>query len=308
MGRAEDEARWDETLRRIPISRIRPPRFQLKEVNKFRVEYAYDRDNLESAGPLNSILVSYEGSDDGGPWYECIDGWERTTIERDLGSTEINATVRHNVTNQERRAWSIMAQGSQYGTTALQKAQQLRRMIESDPSLTQTKLAKSLGCSTATLSSLLRLDLLIDEAKLLLQRGEITVSNAILLSRIPTHEQSEFLEAAKLPQQEFKDIALPYCQKATVTRRRKNLERRLNQEFVPVERLRRPNSILLEIGRQEAAKALVEGLTPLEAFTEGLRWTLRIDKREVEKQKAAFDKKQKQIREEQLRRLRGGTM
>lgn len=309
MGRIEDNERWQEKLEFIPLDRIRPPRYLLKKINVLAPGYSYDVENFTSAGVLNSILVSYEGTDEKGlPIYECIDGWERVCIERYLRfSTDIKATIRHNVTNSERKFWSINAQGSQHGTSKADYAQQLKRIIEADPNLSRPEIAKRLGWSVQQVTDRLSLTNLIPEAEEAMDRGRISMWHGIYLGKLSPALQKMLLpKALKLGIKQFREEIVFYRARKT----RKTLSQQMEAEFYPIPSVpKRWSQAEAELVNKKQTPQVLDGITSLEeAFQEGIRWVYRMNRAEVKKQKDAWEKKQAKIVEEQERRKRSINM
>lgn len=300
-----DRERWNETTDHIKVASIRQPRYLLRNINTMKIGFLMDADSMRESGKLASVLVSYEGEDaNGEPVYECINGWKGVHIARLLNDETIPAIIRHNVRDDERMLWSIQANRSEYETSPMEFARQLERWVATqEEGLTQSEMAKRVGCGDSTISEYLSLNKLITEAQAEVERGRISVGKARILSRVPQEDQAKFIPPAiELNLADFKALAEPYIRTVRANRKRSRLAKRLGARALPEPVWRGRQPTVHEIANPRAAKRLSKGLTPEEAFTEGVRWTVQLDKESLAKLEKHLAEKDRQAEEEHKRR------
>lgn len=182
-------------IKKIPLSQIQNPEYALREAQVESPNFLELKDSIAKHGILLNLLVKEIGEDS----YGLIDGLQRFTALKMLhpdGKVEVPCRVIE--ANEAQLAeLQIIANGVRVETSPIQFTQQLRRILNSNPTLSKAQLAERLNMSVKWLEDRLNLDNLSDAAKSLVDEGKIRLTYAFTLSKLqPKSEQDEFLQQA----------------------------------------------------------------------------------------------------------------
>lgn len=235
----------------------------------------------------NSEEVSY---------YEIIDGLQRTTIAKDLGLEKIPAII-GDLTDDQVLEAQIMANIHRVETLPSEYTDQLIRILKRNPTMTEAELATKLGKSTSWIIERLNLSRIKDERiKKLVDCGDIKLSNAYALSRLPEQFQAEMIDQAlTLTPAEFLPIVIKRAQEIKEANRKGKDPTK--QEFSPVAMLQKIGAIKTEQTNNTVAQMYVQQLglkgKEADAFIKGAKlmmdWVLHVDPISIEEQKKKFD-------------------
>lgn len=178
----------------INVADVSLPEYALREAQADSPEFLRLKDDIGKKGLLFPILVKeLPTSTADSPKYGLIDGLQRFTIAKMLGWTTIPAMVL-DLDEAEIAETQIIANAVRVTTTPAQFSTQLRRILNSNPSLTRDELAKRLSMSVSWLDDRLSLNNLTEKAAKLVDEGRIQLSKAFALSKLPKQNQDDFLE------------------------------------------------------------------------------------------------------------------
>lgn len=283
---------------KLPIDEIEIDSIGLRsEVNKDDERYKGLVASMDANGLMNSINVRKLSTGK----FAVIDGLHRFTAAKELGWTEISTNYFPNVKPEEVAYRQIVGNFHRLETRPVEFRDHLRRILSSEPMLTQTELANRLSMPPSMVSSLLSLDKLTPKAEKLVASGKVAAANAYFLARLEDpEEQDHFLERAQtLPANEFG--ALVNERKQQLNRQKRALrdtEQVGEHEFQPV--MRKTAEIKAKFA--ELARLLRD--TPPEdregilqnnsldfqvGMFMGIAYTLKLDPATLEQRKAAFE-------------------
>lgn len=274
----------------IPVDKIVDPPVALRPVRTDTTEFGELKRSMVENGLSNSILV--RPTADGN--YERVEGGHRLTAARELGWETIPAIVRdmdhaQALTAQFSNAVYIPTQRTEY-------AKQLLRLQKEYPGITMPGLAKIVGKSIRWIQEQLLLNNLQKKIKPMVDRGEISASNAYDLAKLPTHRQYPLLkQAILLSNKQFKPLVAEQVRELLVEARDRNSNRRLAAEecpeFVPTLYGRSFATIRRELVNNREGAAVIAATNPqtlLEAFELGVAWSVHLDPVSVEIQREDF--------------------
>lgn len=191
------EAATEKGIRKdLPISQISVPEYALREAQTDSPEFLRMKDSMAKIGLLFNVVVKkLANSTPENPLYGLIDGLQRFTAAKMLGWDTIPVVI---VDADEAMIaeLQIIANAVRVTTTPAQFSTQLRRILNSNPGLSQDELAARLSMSVGWLKDRLSLNNLSEKAATLVDEGRIQLSKAFNLAKLPKANQDEFLEEA----------------------------------------------------------------------------------------------------------------
>ena len=177
-------------LREVPVSSLRPNRFQPRQ--------AFDEESLGAlaasiaeVGVLQPVLVRPIGDEDGRPVYELIAGERRWRAAKRIGLATLPAIVR-DVTDLASMEQAVVENLHRRDLNPLEEAAAYQELLQ-DFGLTHEKLATRVGKSRATVTNLLRLLQLPPTVQKLVRDGALAEGHARALLGLATPAQIELL-------------------------------------------------------------------------------------------------------------------
>ncbi len=177
-------------LREVPVSSLRPNRFQPRQ--------AFDEESLGAlaasiaeVGVLQPVLVRPIGDEDGHPVYELIAGERRWRAAKRIGLATLPAIVR-DATDLASMEQAVVENLHRRDLNPLEEAAAYQELLQ-DFGLTHEKLAKRVGKSRATITNLLRLLQLPPTVQKLVRDGALAEGHARALLGLATPAQIEML-------------------------------------------------------------------------------------------------------------------
>jgi len=273
-------------LQNIPTNLIVDPWVRLRPVKKGSIEYLEMKTSIEELGLLSAIAVrpSRRKPDH----FEVIDGLYRTSCMRDLHQPEIPCIIKHDITDDQVLALQIQANAIRRETTPTQYARQLKRIQKAKPGITLRQISSLVNKEPLWVRRQLGLLTLGRDTQKSVDRGEIPLCNAYMLSLLPSILRVDYLDQAKtMPCKEFKALAASTikCYKEAI--KDGKLEAFHETEFRAQAYLRSLKEVQAEVDHKaEAALVLVTAgcKTAMEGWMEALRWALHLDERSVAEQ------------------------
>ena len=283
-------------LRRIPISQIRENPVALRTVNRQSEEYLGLVASMREKGFLGAITVrprkDPESSEE---YYELIDGLHRFSAAKDAGIGEIGVDIVPLNEDQVLEA-QIMANIHKVETRPVEYSQQLKRILARNPLMTEAELANRWGKSPQWIAQRLGLNK-IDNAQVveLINNGQISLSNAYALAKLPPAEIPNFIDRAiTQPPDEFIPVI---NQRAKEIKEAKRAGQDASKsEFQAVAFIRKIKELKAELETPTAGPEIISKLkvkNPVEGFALGVAWALHSDPVSLEVQKADYDAREK---------------
>ncbi|MCA9073331.1 MAG: ParB/RepB/Spo0J family partition protein, partial [Planctomycetaceae bacterium] len=268
----------------IALSQIDPPIALLRMVDKGSVEYLELHDSVADVGYLCSISVRPTPGTPGR--YQIIDGVHRYSVGVDLGFETIPAIIKENVTDED--VLLMQLQGNAVGkeTEPIEYASRLRRILHSNPSMTLAELGGKINKSAAWVKNRLSLLRLKAQYHKYVDRGEMPLGSALMLSKLPPRFQPDFVERALLlPAKDFKRIAAQAITEYRESVQQGKLESLTEKDWQPKPYLRPLNRVCRERDERLNGSLVImkEGCqTPLDGFYAAIDWVLNMDSASVE--------------------------
>jgi hypothetical protein len=183
-------------------------------------------------------------------------------------------------------------------TRPVEYTQQLRRILKSNPDLTEAELAGRLGKSTKWLQDRLGLTKISDtKIQQLVDDGKITLSNAYSLAKLSADDQVEFVDRAiAMPQDEFQSQVNARVKEVREARQRG--ENAQPAVFEPRAFLQKVQAFKSEMETGSVGQRLTQGLSSAaEGFARAVEWALHLDPESVAEQREQ-DEVRRKAREE----------
>lgn len=275
----------------IPVASIRTNNVMLRGAELDNPQFVALMDSIRQYGVMTPIQVRpLKDADTGAEYYGIVNGMQRWTASKELGLDDIPAIITSE-TDYDVLKKQIILNSVQVDTKPVEYTRQLRRLLESDPSLTITALAAQLNKGTEWLNQRLSLTKLPKEIADLVDEGRIVVLNGIQLAALPEELRSEYIAMAQIT---------PVSEFAAIVKQRREAYREANrtnrpevEAFKPVARIRKfsdirdaSNSVLSEV--ISAANAT----SPLEIAKAIQLWVVQLDPVSVATQEKAFNEQQ----------------
>jgi ParB family chromosome partitioning protein len=263
----------------IALSLIRENPVALRAVNKKDPAYAELVDSIRDRGVLNPVSVREQVDPvTNETYYGLIDGLHRFTASKDAGLDAIPAYVKNMDDGQVEEA-QIIANAQKIETKFVEYSKQIQRILVRNPLMTVMQLSKLLNKSPQWVGDRLGLLKLAPSIQPLVDGGDIVLSNAYALAKLPEDEQLEFLQAAQVEQPTEFCPRVQERVKAIRDAKRKgaNAEK---IEFQPTAFLQKLGDFKDEYENLSVGRVLLQKFSvtdPLEAWKMGIAWALHLD-------------------------------
>lgn len=289
-------------LEKIPLKLIRENTEALRtQVDKEDEQYKGLVDSVKNHGIMNPISVrEIIDPATNEMLYGLVDGLHRFNAAMDAGLSEIPAQI---TTMDEANLVEAQILGNVHKieTKPVQYTKALLRILGSNPLLTLTELAARLSRSTTWLTERLQLVKLTEAIQKLVDSGELTLTNAYALTKLPPDKQNELLQQA-LGQSPAAFVPLATNVLKEVQAAKREGRKSETQTFKPVERLQRLPAIRdqkdLAVSSPDTspivASAKKHGIkTVADAIAFALKWVLHADPDSVAADEAQWNADQK---------------
>lgn len=290
-------------LRKVNIADIRENQVALRTVDKQSEKYLGLVASIKEKGFFGAIVVRPQRDPETTEeFYELVDGLHRFCAAKDAGVKEINVDVVA-LDQDQMLETQIMANFHKIETKPAEYSAQLRRILARNSMMTITDLAGKLGVSPTFIQQRLGL-LKIDNPKILklIDDGEIKLSNAFSLAKLPAQEQDQWIEKAMT--ESFDEFG------PAINARIKELREAARTgtdaapaAFSPVAHLRKMKEIKEEVDKREIVKVLASKAESKEdAAALGIAWVLHLDPDSIAAQQAKWEQQQKEQAENKRKR------
>ena len=276
----------DDQFKSIPTKLIIDPWVLLRPVMAGSIDYLEMRTSIEEFGLLSSIAVRPSRRKPN--YFEVIDGMWRTSCMRELDKPEIPCIIKHNITDDQVLALQIQANAIRPETTPTQFARQLKRIQKGRPGITLRQISSLVNKDPLWVRRQLGLLSLDKETQLSVDRGEICLGNAYMLSMLPSRLRSEYIDLSKTMQvKAFKSLTAVVIKGFKEAVKTGRMETFFETEFKPQAYLRSLKEVQAEVEHSSDAGltlAATSCKTPIEGWVEALKWALHLDKHSIEEQ------------------------
>lgn len=285
------------------LIRVNP--VSLRTVQRSSEKYEGIKASMRQEGFVGAIEGRLAVDEETGETYvEVINGLQRFTAATEVGIEAIPVDIR-DADDAKALELQLMMNFHRVDTKPSEYSEHMRRMLDLNPRMTEAELAKKLGVGTKFVKD--RLDLLsIKDERItaLIDNGDINLSNAYALARLPVDEQGDWLEqAVALDVGEFVPKVTERV-KAIKEEQRAGRKAAGPAAWAPTPHMRRINELKEAIESDRTIKALVKTLPEdaslNEAVALGIKFTMHLDPASVAEQKAKHDaiKEQAEARKE----------
>jgi ParB/RepB/Spo0J family partition protein len=289
-----------ETVLQIPMDKILPSYILLRMVDKRSMSYLELRDSIKESGLLNSICVRTSTRQEG--FYEIVDGMYRYSCCKDLNYNTIPAIITE-ANDAKVLILQIQANAVRANTTPVEYANQIKKLFIADSGMTFATLSNELKKSPAWIKKTLGLLNLTPPLATRVDRGEIPLTSAYMLAKLPKWlQQDEEENAIVMPVKEFCRI----CQDRLIDVRQLKADQRKNnyyrEQAKPHPYLQFYRVITSELKHLAVGPTLLikNNITkPIDAWRLAIAWVLHLDpdniKLQENKIKERIEKEQKSI-------------
>ncbi len=171
-----------EAVQRIPISAIRPNRFQPRRT--FTDESLQElADSIRSAGVIQPIVVRPLTTNDGTKTYELIAGERRWRAAEHVGLSDLPAIVR-NISDEQSAEWALIENIQREDLNPMERAYALRQLGERF-GLTQAQIGEKVGLDRSSVANLIRLTELEGDIQDMVRAGALGMGHARALLSVP---------------------------------------------------------------------------------------------------------------------------
>lgn len=287
----------------VPIDSVRANPVALRSVNRGTESYLGLVDSIKSKGFFGAITVRENiDSTSGEKFFELIDGLHRWTASKDAGLEVINVCA---MEASELEALEIQLMGNfhRVDTKPADYASHLKRMLAMSPTMTETDLADKLSVSPQFINQRLNLNKITnEEIRKLINDGEITLSNALMLAKLPEEEHEDWVERAM--NQPVEEFGAAVNDRAKIVREERRKGKAAEKpEFAPQPHLRKLAELREELEKGEAAARLCEGIDSASGgFAMGVAFALNVDPESLKVQEAKWEQRQAEQEEAKKKR------
>lgn len=291
------EEQQKATVAEVLIHCIKPAEVALRAVDTTSEEFLGLVSSIERDGILNAISVT----DLGDGTYGLVDGLHRYTAAKAAGLKTLPVVIKDLDAVRLMEA-QIIANIHKVDTKPVDYTKQLYRLMNADPLMTIGDLASRLSRPVSWLNQRLSLSNLTKPIQELVNEGQINLSNAYALAKLPQEEQAEYVDRAQTdPPGQFVPVVSQRVKQ--IRDANKKGKDAAPAEFEPISRLisKKDVEAVLNNPSTVAAKVLEEeGVSDLQgAFTAALKWVLNLNKSGVEEQRARYEQRKAQLKEAQ---------
>lgn len=269
LGRQKERTALTSRMEHIPVSLIKESDIQLRGAKKDDEKYKELLADITANGVQNAISVRNVGTADE-PDYRVVDGLQRFSCAVDAGLETIPAQIL-DVDENNVLLRQIALNMHRIETKPVEYTKALLRIIASQPDMTKEELCDLLNKSEGWLNDRLSLVKLPDSIQTRVNEGEIPLSNAYALAKLP--DEDEMFAYADQAASEAPADFIPVAA-ARVKELRKLKRGEEKPAPSPSPRLRKKGEILAEYSR-------TQGTNPANDFESGFRdalaWVVRMD-------------------------------
>jgi ParB/RepB/Spo0J family partition protein len=265
----------------VRLDEIDAPKIQLRPVRKYSVDYFELVDSIKKDGILQPILIrKKEGR------YVVVEGNWRYSAAKDAGLTEIPCLLRE-FTDDEVMIIQLKTQAIRPETLMVEYSDRINAIMDSK-NTSLAELAVLINKSVAWVRKVMGLRKLISSAREMVDRDEITLCNAVALSKLPRELQPNFLTSAVTCRViDFQDMTRKALRDWRMCSQQDRTRWSEYQAGNTVGYFRRWNELKEEVRTNLNAGLVLkrmEAKTPMEGWRACLAWLYHLDPASLEEQ------------------------
>lgn len=293
-------------LRDVAVSDIRTNPVALRELQREDEKYLNLVDSVSKMGVLLPITVMQKIDDaTGETFFQIVDGLHRYSAACDAGLEFVPTSIL-DITDAEVVETQIVANLLKVDTRPVEYTEALHRMLSMNPLMTVPELASRISQSTTFINQRLQLLKLDGPIAKMVDNGEIKVSNAFALAKLPKEEQHEWTDRA-ITQQPSEFVPAVTLRAKELAEAKRTGQAAKPAEFVPQPKARKLSELKSEYESEDgvagpALCAQVGAATAVEGFALGVAWALSLDPVSVQTAKSKYEEGRK-MREEEKKRV-----
>jgi len=283
----------------LKITEIKESPVALRAVNQESDAFLEMVESVKSKGILNppSVRPLSEGG------YCLVDGLHRYCAAKAAGLAEIPVLIL-DITETEALEAQVVANIQKVETRPVEYARQLKRILATNPTMTLSELAQKVSKSSAWISDRFGLLRLGPEIQDLVDNGELGLSNAYALSKLPDAEHANFIDRAmQLPPAEF--LPMIEARQKEIRQAQREGKDTAEEAFTPVPHIRKMGEIKDEYANAQIGPKVIKAANikdPVAAFAYAVKWVLKMDDSSIEEAKAKYEARKKSLDEAKARR------
>lgn len=285
-------------LKDISLTQIVESPVALRSVNEESEKFQEMLASVVAKGIREPIQVREIKEGDNAGKYCLVNGLHRYTCAKRAGLETIPANIL-DIGEAEALEDQIITNIQRVDTKPVEYAKQLKRILALHPLMTMAELAGKIFQSSAWISERFNLLTLPEEYQKSVDAGDICLSNAFALSKLPTTEVPNFLERAMtLPPVEF--IPLVDQRKKEIQAAKKTGGEIPAEKFTAVPVMRKPGEIKAEFESKQLAGSIIAAAgatSPEAAFAAAIAWVLKMDPVSIAEAQAKHDAREKAKKE-----------
>jgi ParB/RepB/Spo0J family partition protein len=275
-----------DECRNIPLSQLHEPWPIMRPVIRDSIEFLERKDSIARHGPLNSLLVRPSTRQPGK--FEIIDGMWRYSASLEIGREDYPCIIKLGLSDDDALAMQLQANAVRADTTPTEYSRQLRRIIQTRKGMTASELARIAGKHPAWVKERLNLLEMAKDMQLMVDRGEISISNGYMLAKIPRIWRRKYVDHARVMSgPEFKALAAAVIKQYTECVQKGKMDERYLPEFTPQHYLRGVKEVKAELENPQVGATIMAAdncKTLPDAWNSCLRWALHLDRQSIEEQ------------------------
>ncbi len=297
-------AKLPSRLANVRILDIRENTTALRGVDRTNPEYIELLESVKVNGVIETITVRDKVDPvTKAKYYELINGLQRFNAAKDAGFDNIDVKV-VDANDFEVLMMQIILNAKRVETTPGQYSEQLKRMLTARPSMTLKEMSECLSASEGFIYDRLSLLKLNNEIAKLVDTGDIILTNAYAIAKLPPDEQLAFKDrAVSMEPKEFVPETTKRVKELNAAK--KKGQDAPKEEWAPQPRQRKLEELKQEFHNPTVGKELIikENITDLEAaFQLGIRWALHMDVVSIAQSKAKAEARVKEAEEAKARK------
>ncbi len=290
-------------IEEVQVSKIKAGERALREAKTESEEFEFLKRSIEKEGVLQSITVRETIDEETGEEiYILIDGLQRVAICELLNYDTIPAQI---LDADESKTLSLQIQANLHNikTKPAEYGRAIMHYLALNDDVTISQLAEEMNVSPAWITARMNLSKLVPEIQESVDNGDIPLTNAQQLAKLPADEQLQWVKRASEQSPEvFVEAAKARLEQIKTAQRAGKKAGAETFKLLP--RVRSKTDILDEQETHKARADLVtDNMTPVEAFDLAIDWVLRVDPKteQIEREKWEQEQEAKRKRAEERR-------
>lgn len=275
-------------LLHVPLELIIEPDEALRKVDRTTESYAGFLESIKLKGIMNPITVrEIQDGESGDLRYGLVDGLQRFSGSKDVGLTEIPAHIISIDAGNVLEA-QVIANVHKIETKPVEYSKALLKILQQNPLMSKADLANKLAKTSSWISERLGLLNLEEEIGKQVDSGNIGLSNAYVLAKLPKEEQANFLDRAlTMSPAQFAPVVNARVKELRDAKRKG--KDATPEEFQAVPMTRGRAELVAEMEKATIGKILCKECKPKtveEGFALAVKWALKMDPKSQEVQRA----------------------